>query len=583
MKNTRIIFAAAAVAMLFVTSCQKESSVKQEFSASIETGASDIKTTLVDSDLRWQHDTDQVSITSIATTTENNQSSTSTTTSTFTATAHTSYPDNLSYANLELNEGEAELAEASTNASVTYKAIYPATIAGSNGTVVILPKVQASTSGELTGYPMYAESTSKSLQFKNLCSVLKLELKGSGTINKIEVVTDQYINGPFTISYPNTTPLTRETNTTSSLRNSKVTTLTMSSPVTLNSTDSSCFYIYLPVQQYNFIKVNVYNTDGQIYSKSATSSTGVTLERSKYYPLAFSNVAFTPSLLNGKFSVAANIKVSFSKGNLLRVSHTESSTDNGNWLFHNYSYTSTDTYKFAENQYDRNEGSSSSYDTWLFEWGIKGTSANQNNSGSTSFFERWKNYSDNEHTHTATLQNNGNINWRCLTQGEWDHLLRIRALSTASSSGAQIHYYDKDGNPGGGCFTLGTVNGIHGMLIFPDVFYWPLDNKQPSQFGLTATYSNWNSISLTLDEWRIVEGAGCVFLPTTGDKNNIHNNGSTTISNTNTIGTYWSSTYNNGNPHYLKFGPESGTSAFSDNNNGDIYGHYYAIRLVKNN
>ena len=535
MKNTRIIFAAAAVAMLFVTSCQKESSVKQEFSASIETGASDIKTTLVNSDLRWQHGTDQVSITSIATTTnENNQSSTSTTTSTFTATAHTSYPNNLSYANLELNEGQAELAEASTNTSVTYKAIYPATIAGSNGTVVILPEVQASVSGELTGYPMYAESDSKSLQFKNPCSVLKLSLTGSQTVSKIEVVTDKYINGTFNITVTDGIPTLAAANTTD---HKKVTTLTLSSPVTLTST-AQYFYIYLPVQEYKYIKINIYNASEQIFTKAATITDGVTLQRSKYHLLEFSNITFVPNTLSGEFSVSPTQTVSFSKGNLLVVS--------GN------------TYKFADNQYDHKEGNNPSYTTWLYQWGSNNVST-MNTPWTAS---------------GATIQNdNSNSSaWRCLTQSEWDYLLKY--------STHRVSYYNKNGELQdysiNHSYTLGTVNGVQGMLIFPDVFYWPLDEKE-AVFRGSYTGHSWgeSTNSFTFAQWKILEGAGCVFLPTTGRKRPNYSAADQESSH----GYYWSSSQRDySTAKHLTISETS--SAFADNNSSGRE-LYYAIRLVK--
>ena len=250
MKNTRIFIAIMAVAMLFVASCQKESLVRQEFSARMEADASDSKTTLVGSNLQGQHGNDQVSITSIATTTENNQSQVSYTTSTFTARTHSS--NNPAYADLTLDEDQDELSEGS---NVTYRAIYPAGAARNNNTKIVLPRKQESTNGGLTGYPMYAESSSKSLQFKNLCSVLKLSLTGSETINKIEVVTDKYINGTFTInsSDPSNPTLDLDNTTTD---HTKVTTLTMSTAVTLTSS-AQFFFIYLPVQEYKYIKLKL--------------------------------------------------------------------------------------------------------------------------------------------------------------------------------------------------------------------------------------------------------------------------------------------------------------------------------------
>ena len=555
MKNTRIYVAAMAVAMLFVTSCKKEeSSVKQEFSATMEVSKSGEKTNLVNDQLQWAHGSDKVSITSI--------SGNSYITSTFTANTHTAYPNNLSYANLDLDQDQTELAEGD---GVTYRSIYPASISSENNTQVILPRVQASTSGELTGYPMYAESSNKSLQFWNLCSVLKLSLTGTERISKIEVVTDKYINGTFTINYQNDNqPLSPTTVT----NHTKMTTLTMSTPVQLSS-EASYFYIYLPVQQYKYIKINFYNQNNLVYSKAASITNGVTLERSKYHPIAFSTPTFKPSVLCGEFSVSSTKKVSFSKGNLLLTASNETySTSYNSWdILHVspiYSYTSNHTYKFADQQYDKTEGN---YE-WLYDWGIKGTSSNRNAGVETVFFERWKNYSGNNHTHTASISNGGSIDWRCLTQPEWDYVLKYTS---------RMSFYDRNGvlqnSSTNRAFTLGTVNGIHGLLLFPDIFYWPIDNKYPSQFGVG---SSWNSINLTVEEWKVLEGAGCVFLPTTGTKSS-----TSSLANENSKGVYWSSSkFDYSTARYLDI---AAITAFADDRHYDIIDEYCTLRLVKDN
>lgn len=567
MKNTRIYLAAMAVAMLFVTSCKKEeSSVKQEFSATMEVSKSGEKTILDEDDhLQWVHGSDKVSITSISTST----SGESYITSTFTANTHTAYPNNLSYANLDLDEGQT-LAEGN---GVTYRSIYPASISSenSNNTQVTLPKVQASTSGELTGYPMYAESSTKSLQFWNLCSVLKLSLTGTETISKIEVVTDKYINGTFTINYQNDNQPLSPTNATN---HTKMTTLTMSSSVTLNESDPNYFYIYLPVQQYKYIKINFYNDDNLVYSKAASITNGVTLERSRYHLIEFSTPTFKPSVLCGEFSVSSRKKVSFSKGNLLTVSYNPPPSS-GN------PRNSSGVYKFAAHQYDRRDNNVTDYTKWLFQWGT--------NQYSTAMNTCWKTHSRTEHTgvlgltnttysHTATLQDGGDIDWQCLSQSEWDYLLRHYT---------RISYYDKTGvlrssSDVNRCFTLGTVCGVKGMIIFPDIFYWPLDSKEPTKFGQGDYNDDWggNNHSFDENEWIILEGAGCVFLPTTGG---IYNGNSNINNNMSTYGHYWANNIRSnyeGSPYYLKY--SSSATAFSDNQTGD-YVDYRAIRLVKVN
>ena len=513
MKNTRIFLAVMAVAMLFITSCKKENvNNNLGFTASLETGSSNSKTTLDVNTIKWNYGNDMVRIYDA-----NGNSDV------FTAQGNDSYMTTATeydrrYA--ELLPSETSQVELATTGG--YKAIYPSRIATnvSNPTTVTLPKVQESTSGELTEFPMYAESSSKSLQFKNLCSVLKLSLKGSGTINKIELVTDQYINGTFTVSNPanTTTPLTRETNNENNVQHStigdhtKVTTLTMSSPVTLSST-AQYFYIYLPVQEYNYIRINIYKTDGNIYTKTRT--TAFTPERSKYHLIEFDDVAFVSGLLNGVFTVAASSgstparKVSFARGNLL--SNSANST----------------SYRFADNQYDLSATGNTNY---LFNWAGY-DNRNREISESSTMNQRNTNISNADN----------NTTWNVLTQQEWKHL-----LSQPGYGGRSVNYHH---------WTLVSVTKannstvVHGMIIFPDVFYWPLEyNKQPSIFdessvfnGHTWTGSGDNVLpTYSYEEWCKLESAGCVFLPTTG----MRSGSSSTISNS-SYGYYWSSSPKN--------------------------------------
>lgn len=535
MKNTRIYLAVMAVAMLFVTSCKKEHvNNNLGFTASLETESSDSKTTLDDNTLKWNYGTDMVRIydangnSDVFTARGNDSYMTTTTINGQSVSEH-----DRRYA--ELLPSETSQVELATTGG--YKAIYPSSICNSNASTVTLPSVQASTSGELTGYPMYAESDSKSLQFKNPCSVLKLSLTGSQTVSKIEVVTDKYINGTFNITVTDGIPTLAAARTTD---HKKVTTLTLSSPVTLTST-AQYFYIYLPVQEYKYIKINIYNASEQIFTKAATITDGVTLQRSQYHLLEFSNITFVPNTLSGEFSVSSTQTVSFSKGNLLVV--------NGN------------TYKFADNQYDHKEGNNPSYTTWLYQWGR--TDVDTMNTPWTAS--------------GATIQNdNSNSSaWRCLEQSEWDYLLKY-------SRTPRVSYYNKDGELQGyspnHSYTLGTVNGVHGMLIFPDVFYWPLDEKEAVFRGSYNGHS-WgdNTNSFTLAQWKILEGAGCVFLPTTGRTRPNYS----AADQESSYGYYWSSTESDySTAKHLTISATS--SAFSDDTrSGKEY--YYAIRLVKNN
>ena len=406
----------------------------------------------------------------------------------------------------------------------SYTAIYPAAIAPATNTEIItLPATQASVSGELTGYPMYAPETSSTfLHFKNLCSVLKITMQKEGAqVSKIQIITDQYINGDFEID--GSTPSLVYHNNDGQDNHKKVTTLTFSNgPVSISS--SHDFYIYLPANTYNYFQIKVYNQNGDMFTRTTTS--GLTFNRSVYNYLTIptSAINFKPGDLLGEFSVSSTQKVSFSKGNLLQ---------NGS------------TYKFADLQYNKTE---SGY-TNLFNWHDGSTSQTMNERGANP------------------ISNGGNTAnmWRTLTQSEWHYLLSY------------------GGRPDTWRWALVQINSIGGMIIFPDGFPdgfdWPLDDsKKPAKLNQAATTA-WNGQNYSLDEWSTLEACGCVFLPATGYQSST----SSSVSET-SYGYYWSSspknTSGNDKAYYTKFNATSATFPAGDNNYWSI-NNMLAIRLVK--
>ena len=470
----------------------------------------------------------------------------------FVAQPHTSHSSDRTYANLintdvTLSEGE----------DAYYKAIYPADIVFSNS-IITLPKEQSSVSGELTKFPMYTESSSKSLQFKNLCSVVKLNLnKANTTISKIQIITDKYITGDFAIDWNGGTPtLTSTTGASARKNHSKVVTLTFDSPVSIDGGHD--FYVYLPAGiQYDYFMVKVFDNKTYPDVFTYTASSAFTLTRNNLYTLSIPEayINFNESDLTGLFTVSVTNgtphKVSFSRGNLLYVNST--------------------TYKFADNQYDHKEGSNPSYTTWLYPWGTRSISIY----GDPTMTQQWN-------ASGVSIQNGGESTWRCLTQREWRYLLSGRSTNN------RMAYYDKDGNQvttsqNARGFTLCKIGSVCGMLIFPDLFYWPLDNKEPTVFGATHynnnnSVTNWNNVfSLTLKEWELVEGAGCVFLPTTGFKD-----GSAALNGETTKGAYWSSAYYDyETAKFMEFTPYS--TSFADNHSAHVSDDRCAFRLVKDN
>ena len=82
-----------------------------------------------------------------------------------------------------------------------YKAYYPTDIWTGASTPPALRSEQSHHGGNrIDNLPMYAQSSGTDLQFYNLCAVLNLRLRGTGTVTSIEVKGDGHrLNGPFTV------------------------------------------------------------------------------------------------------------------------------------------------------------------------------------------------------------------------------------------------------------------------------------------------------------------------------------------------------------------------------------------------
>lgn len=174
--------------------------------------------------------------------------------------------------------------------------------------------------------------------------------------------------------------------------------------------------------------------------------------------------------LPGKFSVSANKQVQFSQGNVQYQA-------------------STNTWRFAENQYDAvgvsNADVSPVNDGWidLFGWGTG------NNPTLSSVEEQdYPIFVDWGINKISNGGNRANM-WRTLTKDEWVYLFESRANAAL-------------------LFGLGSVNGVRGVIILPD-------NWLKSHRGIVNT-NNFSDNSYTIEEWSAMESANAVFLPACG-------------------------------------------------------------------
>lgn len=219
--------------------------------------------------------------------------------------------------------------------------------------------------------------------------------------------------------------------------------------------------------------------------------------------------------INADFSVSEERVVHFSKGNL--------------------EYRpSTDTWRFAENQFDI-EGvsgaamleSSAEYDGWisLFGWGTSGYNGKYPYMNSLRTFDYGQGSHDIANTeydwgvHNA-ISNGGDAAglWRTLTRKEWEYLLKSRKNAS-----------EKIG--------MARVADVNGMVLLPDVWLLP-----DSLFFFSGT-TDFSSNVYTVEQWALMEARGAVFLPAAGIggiyRPNYFGNGNGGVGR---FGAYWTAT-----------------------------------------
>ena len=255
-----------------------------------------------------------------------------------------------------------------------------------------------------------------------------------------------------------------------------------------------------------------------------------------------------PSAGIGVFSVSDSKQVTFSQGNL--------------------QYTqSTNTWSFAENQYDyigtdnvtggsvssdptsgdSKEGNALADKIDLFGWSTSATNFGVSTSTSSSdysgSFVDWG---------TNKIGADAPNTWRTLTYDEWEYLLNNRPNADNLKGVAQ-------------------VNGVNGLIFLPDTWVCPegitFKSGFHSSYGVDyyAAYQ-----TFTADQWSKLEAAGAVFLPASGIRYGSN------VFNVQICGYYWSATEDNSyNAYYLYFYSYAANMSYYDR----YYGHI--VRLVK--
>ncbi len=174
------------------------------------------------------------------------------------------------------SETRAEFTLSSGSEAVTpdFKAYYPATLY--NDGAPALPATQTYVEGNITGSPMYAESGSKSLAFKNLCGIVRLSVSTTQEGKKVRRIilrAAQGLSGAIT-------------NASTLSSNGYAATVSGTEGVTLDCGEEGVaiggeaipFHIAVPAGSYTDFAITVVTTDGEVQTRTATAA--IEVERS---------------------------------------------------------------------------------------------------------------------------------------------------------------------------------------------------------------------------------------------------------------------------------------------------------------
>ena len=288
----------------------------------------------------------------------------------------------------------------------TYNAYFPADLY--DGTTATLPaNVSETWTDGKFNMPMYAESETTTLAFKNLCGVLKITVTSDQLASvKCITVSSSYCatSGAFTVDANKAAVLTNASNTANTV------TVTYTAAVTTDAT-GKVFYVAIPAQTYKNLSIAV--SDGTTTKSMTTKKdANILVERNKIYPITFKDNSVPPAptgALSGMFSVSDTKQVYFSKGNL---------------------YYDGSAFKFEDNQYSIATGWSTSHVSNFF-WSKTAADAY---AGSCSY--ETATAGDVFFTNASDFTVNGQTGvWRTLSHAEWNYLFNHYAYKYTSVNG----------------------------------------------------------------------------------------------------------------------------------------------------
>ena len=189
-----------------------------------------------------------------------------------------------------------------------FKAWYPASVY--NDGTPALPEVQTYVEGNISGSPMYAESSTNTLEFKNIVGIIRLNIsttQGGKSVRRIELSANEGMSGAIA-------------NIATLASSGYAATVSGTAGVTLDcgedgiaiGTEAIPFYLAVPANTYTSLSITVVTTDG--LSQTRTANTGITVSRSQITGVTISFNDLQPPVTDLSAASTANTYIVSSAG-----------------------------------------------------------------------------------------------------------------------------------------------------------------------------------------------------------------------------------------------------------------------------
>ena len=173
-----------------------------------------------------------------------------------------------------------------------YEAWYPASIY--NAGTPTLPAKQEYAEGNIKNSPMYAESSTESLSFKNICGIIRLNISTTMSDKKVR-----------SIALSATQPMSGAISNAAILANDYIATVSEGAGITLDcgesgvaiGNDPTAFHFAVPANTYTGLKITVLTTDGDFQTRTLKSEQSIIVSRSSIADITISFNEFKNNLV----------------------------------------------------------------------------------------------------------------------------------------------------------------------------------------------------------------------------------------------------------------------------------------------